>query len=69
MDVSAAHLVTNAVGIVPVVGQQHQRFRQIVVHDEIETEIVGRLARRNVSVHRQTGGMHPEMDLGREATL
>ena len=44
-------------------------FRQVVVHDQVEAEIVRCLAWRDVRSHRQPGGIHPEVDLGREATF
>ena len=50
-------------------GQQHEGSRQVIVLDEIKAEKVRCLAGCDVRSHRQSGGIHPEVDLGREATL
>ena len=52
LDISVAHAFSNAVSIVTLVGQQNRGFGQVVVHDEIEAEVVGGLAGRDVGSHR-----------------
>ena len=51
-----------------VVGEQDRRLGQIVGHDQIETEVVRCLARRDLGPHGQAGRVYPQVALGREAT-
>lgn len=62
------HFHPDAVGVISAIRQQHAGTGQVVGHDQIETEIVGCLARRDLRPHGQTMRVDKEVDLGREAT-
>lgn len=62
------HLCPDAVSVIPAICQQHAGTGQIVGHDQIEAEIVGCLAWRDLCRHGQTMRVNEEVDLGREAT-
>ncbi len=47
-------------------GQQDTRLWQVVGHDQIEPQIIRRLARRDFGSYGQTRCIDTEVDLGRE---
>jgi hypothetical protein len=67
-NVARFHCFANLVRVIAAIRQQDARFRQVVVHDQIEAQIVRCLARRDVRPHREPCAVDAEVDLGREAT-
>ncbi len=66
--VARLHGFANTVRVIASIGKQYGRFWQVVVHDQIEAEVVGCLARRDVRSHGQARAVDAEVDFGREAT-
>ena len=62
------HVFRNAVSIIASVGQQDAWPWQVVGHDQIESDVVGCLSRRDLGPHWQPCCIDAEMNLGREAT-
>ena len=67
-DIAFIHGFPNAISIITSICQQHARFWQVTVHHQIETQIVGRLPRRDVRSHWQAMRVDAEVDLGRKPT-
>jgi len=65
-DIPFLHGFSNAVGIVPPVGEQHAGHWQVVGHHQIEAEVVGGLAGRDLAAHGQPCGADEKVDLGRD---
>ena len=68
LNVARLHGFSNLVRVIAAIRQQDARLWQVVVHDEVEAQIVRRLARRDVRPHGQACAIDAEVDLGREAT-
>ena len=62
------HGFANVVRVIAPVRQQNTRLGQVVVHNQIEAQIVRCLARSDVRSHGQTRAVDAEVDLGRETT-
>ena len=58
----------NVVGIMAPVGEQDARGGQVVGHHQIETALIGRLARRDLGSHEEAMRVDEQMDLDREPT-
>ena len=67
--IARLHGLANIVRVVAAICQQDGRLWQVVCHDQIEAEIVRRLAGRDLRPHGQAGAVDAEVDLGRETTL
>jgi hypothetical protein len=67
-DVARFHGFANLIRVIAAICQQDARFGQIVVHDQIEAQIVRCLTRRDVRPLGQACAVDAEVDLGREAT-
>lgn len=67
-DVARLHGFSNLVRVIAAIRQQDARLWQVVVHDQVEAQIVRCLPRRDVRSHGQTRAVDAEVDLGREAT-
>lgn len=67
-DVARFHGFANLVRVIAAVGEENGWFRHVVVHDQVEAQIVRCLPRRDVGPHGEARAVDPEVDLGREAT-
>ena len=67
-DIALIHGFPNAVSIIAAIRQQHARLWQVVIHHQIEPQIVRCLPRRDVCSHWQSMRVDAEVDLGRETT-
>ena len=66
--VSRFHGFSYVVRVIAAISQQNAWFRQVVLHDQVESEIVRCLAWRDLGSHWQACCIDPEVDLGRKAT-
>lgn len=66
-DVARLHDFSHLIRVIAAICQQDPRFGQVIVHDQIEAEMVRCLARRDVRPHGQASAVDAEVDLGREA--
>jgi hypothetical protein len=66
--VAGLHGFANTVRAIASIRQQDSGFGQVVVHDQIEAQIVRCPLRRDVRPHEKARTIGPEVDLGLETT-
>jgi len=68
-NIACIHVLPNAVSVITPIREQYPGIGQVVSHHQIETEIVGCLARRDLCPHGQSLRIDEEVDLGLKATF
>jgi hypothetical protein len=66
--VARLHGFANLVRVIASVCQQGAGLGEVVVHDQVEAEVIRPLPRRDVRPHGQARAVDAEVDFGREAT-
>lgn len=69
LNIACIHVFPNTVSVITPICEQCPGIWQVVSHHQIETAIVGCLARRELCPHGQPMRFDEEVDLGRKATF